>query len=61
LRTVFDLALRQTEGFMVCINLLGLDLAVSDYSTMSRRPRRWRCRVLALGASPCICWWTARD
>ena len=53
LRTVFHLALRQTEGLMACIiDLLGLDLAVPDHSTMSRRaetlvvprPRRGRGR-----------------
>ncbi len=38
LRTVFHLALRQTEGLMASIiGLLGLDLAVPDHSTMSRR------------------------
>ncbi|MBL6458886.1 IS5 family transposase [Belnapia sp. T6] len=51
LRTVFHLALRQTEGLMACIiGLLGPDLAVPDHSTMSRRaetlevprPRRGR-------------------
>jgi hypothetical protein len=39
LRAVFRLALRQTEGLIGSIlNLLGLDLAVPDHSTMSRRP-----------------------
>src|SRR5688572_768394 len=38
LRTVFRLALRQTEGLVASIvALLGLDLAVPDHSTMSRR------------------------
>jgi hypothetical protein len=38
LRAVFRLALRQTEGLIGCIlGLLGLDLAVPDHSTLSRR------------------------
>ena len=38
LRAVFRMALRQTEGLMTSIlALLGLDLAVPDHSTMSRR------------------------
>src|ERR1700754_730461 len=40
LRTVFGLALRQTEGWIgSVIALLGLDLAVPDHSTLSRRAR----------------------
>ncbi|MBC7977557.1 MAG: IS5 family transposase [Myxococcales bacterium] len=49
LRAVFRLALRQTEGLIRSIlHLLGLDLAVPDHSTMSRRARSIelpRCRV----------------
>ena len=38
LRTVFRLALRQTEGLIgSVIGLLGLDLAVPDHSTLCRR------------------------
>jgi Transposase DDE domain len=38
LRTVFRLALRQTEGPIgSIISLLGLDLAVPDHTTLSRR------------------------
>ena len=38
LRAVFRLALRQTEGLIgSVIGLPGLDLAVSDHSTLSRR------------------------
>jgi hypothetical protein len=38
LRAVFHLALRQTAGLIaLIIGLLGLGLAVPDYSTMSRR------------------------
>jgi hypothetical protein len=49
LRAVFRLALRQTEGLVASIvGLFGLDLAVPDHSTLSRRaetlavPRRGR-------------------
>jgi hypothetical protein len=51
LRAVFRLALRQTEGLIASIiGLLGLDLAIPDHSTISRRaealevprPRPWR-------------------
>ena len=48
LRAVFRLALRQTEGLIgSIIRLLGLELAVPDHSTLSRRaetlelPRPW--------------------
>ncbi len=38
LRAVFRLALRQTEGLIASIiGLLGIDLAIPDHSTMSRR------------------------
>jgi len=38
LRAVFRLALRQTEGLIASVvSLLGLDLAVPDHSTLSRR------------------------
>ncbi len=40
LRVVFRLALRQTQGFMRSIaKLMGLDLVVPDYSTLSRRSK----------------------
>jgi hypothetical protein len=40
LRAVFNLALRQTEGLISSIiGLLGLDLAVPDHSTLSRRAK----------------------
>jgi hypothetical protein len=40
LRAVFGLALRQTEGLIgSVVGLLGLDLAVPDYSTLSRRTK----------------------
>ncbi|MEO9778953.1 MAG: IS5 family transposase [Sedimentitalea sp.] len=40
LRVVFRLPLRQTQGFMRSIvKLMGLDLVVPDYSTLSRRSK----------------------
>jgi hypothetical protein len=49
LRTVFRLALRQTEGLIgSVIRLLGLDLAVPDHSTLSRRAEK-----LQVVHSPC--------
>src|SRR5687768_3979142 len=40
LRAVFHLALRQTEGLIGSVlQLLGLDLPVPDFSTLSRRAR----------------------
>src|SRR5271170_2960437 len=40
IRTVFGLGLRQTEGLIgSVIGLLGLDLAVPNYSTLSRRAK----------------------
>jgi hypothetical protein len=45
LRAVFRLALRQTEGLIGSIlALLGLDLAVPDHSTLSRRAETLRVR-----------------
>ena len=61
LRAVFRLALRQTEGLIGSIlQLLGLDLAVPDHSTLSRRaetlevmrPRCGREPVHHAGAVP---------
>jgi hypothetical protein len=38
LRTVFGLALRQTEGLIgSIIHLLGIELAIPDHSTLGRR------------------------
>jgi len=40
---VFGLRLRQTEGLLVsALKLMGLDLAVPDHATLSRRARTWR-------------------
>jgi hypothetical protein len=48
LRAVFHLALRQTEGLIGSIlQLLGLDLPVPNFSTLSRR-----ARMLELPAQP---------
>ena len=55
LRTVFHLALRQTEGLIgSIISLLGLTLAVPDHSTLSRRAEKLdvpRSRA-AIGSEP---------
>ena len=60
LRTVFRLALRQTEGLIgSVIHLLGLDLAVPDHSTLSRRAERLAVARPRPAPNPCICWWTA--
>jgi Transposase DDE domain len=61
LRTVFRLALRQTEGLIASLlRLLGLDLAAPDHSTMSRRARHCPCRDHDPAANRYICWWTAQ-
>jgi len=55
LRAVFRLALRQTEGLIGSIlALLGLDLAVPDHSTLSRRAETLDVALPRPG------WWTAR-
>jgi hypothetical protein len=60
LRAVFRLALRQTEGLIGSIlQLLGLDLAVPDHSTLSRRAETLGWCGQVAGASRCTCWWTA--
>jgi hypothetical protein len=61
LRSVFRLALRQTEGLIgSIIALLGLDLAVPDHTSLSRRPRRWTWLGPDQAPVPCTFWWTAR-
>ncbi len=53
LRTVFHLTLRQTEGLISSIlRLLGLDLAVPDHTTLSRRARRPKQRWPKEGPGP---------
>ena len=53
LRAVFRLALRQTEGLIGSIlQLLGLDLAVPDHSTMSRRAETLELPRLGDGREP---------
>ncbi|MGI4795412.1 MAG: IS5 family transposase [Janthinobacterium lividum] len=53
LRAVFRLALRQTEGLIGSIlALLGLDLAVPDHSTLSRRAETLEVSLLRPGAGP---------
>jgi hypothetical protein len=40
---VFGLRLRQTEGLLTSVlQLMGLDLAMPDHTTLSRRARTWR-------------------
>jgi hypothetical protein len=53
LRGVFRLALRQTEGLIgSIIALLGLDLAVPDHSTLSRRAETLEVPRARLGTRP---------
>ncbi len=54
LRAVFGLAFRQTEGLVASIiGLLGLDLAVPDHSTLSRRSKTLQVPVSRrLGTGP---------
>ncbi len=53
LRAVFRLAYRQTEGLIgSVIDLLGLDLAVPDHSTLSRRAETLRVRRPRCGCNP---------
>jgi hypothetical protein len=61
MRAVFRLALRQTEGLIgSVIVLLGLDLAVPDHSTLSRRSKTLEMPPLRRsGPTRCICSWTA--
>jgi hypothetical protein len=43
LGVVFGLRLRRTEGLLASVlKLMGLDLAVPDHTTLSRRARTWR-------------------
>src|SRR4051812_34527740 len=53
LRAVFRLALRQTEGLIGSIlQLLGLDLPVPDYSTLSRRAETLEVPRPKAGSAP---------
>ncbi|MBL6459526.1 IS5 family transposase [Belnapia sp. T6] len=53
LRAVFRLALRKTEGLIGSIlQLLGLDLAVPDYSTLSRRAETLEVPRQGCGGGP---------
>jgi hypothetical protein len=50
---VFGLRLRQTEGLLASVlKLMGLDLAVPDHTTLSRRARTWRSVDMRAGHSP---------
>lgn len=47
---VFGLRLRQTEGLLISVlELMGLDLAVPDHTTLSRRARAWQSPEGRLG------------
>jgi len=60
LRSVFRLALRQTEGLIgSIITLLGLDLALPDHTTLSRRAEILTWFALGRATVPCTCWSTA--
>ena len=53
LRAVFRLALRQTEGLIGSVlALLGLDLAVPDHSTLSRRAETLEVALPRRGSAP---------
>ena len=53
LGVVFGLHLRQTEGLLVsALKLMGLNLAVPDHTTLSRRARTWRSANRRDGRSP---------
>ena len=61
LRAAFRLALRQTEGLIGSIlTLLGLDLAVPDHPTLSRRAETLGWHHRGLAQPLCTCWWTAQ-
>ena len=50
---MFRLALRQTEGLIgSAIRLLGLDLAVPDHSTLSRRAETLEVQRPRAGSAP---------
>lgn len=63
-RVVYDLPLRQTQGLMRSIAaLMGIEIAVPDFSTLSRGVEGWHCpqRGPELGhRARFIWWWTAR-
>ena len=53
LRAVFRLALRQTEGLIASVmQLLGLELAVPDHTTLSHRAERLALPALPSGCGP---------
>jgi hypothetical protein len=53
LRAMFRLALRQTEGLVASVlQLLGLDLAVPDHSTLSRRAETLKVQRPEAGSMP---------
>jgi hypothetical protein len=61
MRMVFGLGLRQTEGLIgSIIGLLGLELAVPDHSTLSRRAKTLEVPPGDPVPAHCICSWTTR-
>ena len=61
LRTAYRLGLRQTQGLMGSIGtLMGLDIRVPDYSTLSRRANGLSIAQVMrqAGSVPVIWWWT---
>ena len=61
LRTAYRLPLRQTQGLMGSIGtLMGLDIRVPDYSTLSRRANGLSIAqaVRQAGSVPVHLWWT---
>jgi hypothetical protein len=60
LRAVFRLGLRQTEGLIGSVlRLLGLELAVPDHTTLSRRAATLEVPRPRPAGEPLTCWWTA--
>jgi hypothetical protein len=61
MNVLFGMALRQTTGFVKSLlRLCGLDWAVSNFSTLSRRQKTLKVNILIVARMlRCICWSTA--
>ena len=60
IRLVFHQPLRQTEGLLRCIaDVLGVDIAIPDHTTLSRRGVGPSCQETSIGQSRCTWSWTA--
>ncbi|MBA9033798.1 hypothetical protein HNR29_004361 [Rhizobium leguminosarum] len=58
-RVVYELPLRQTQGLMRSIaTLMGVEITVPDFSTLSRPSKGWLCRQCG-GERPAGGGWTA--